>query len=95
MGLEPTAVHHALTGSINRKKEMHLLLASDGFTRLVDTLEAFRDWEELFAYVQVSGLEKTMATLRAIERSDPECSRYPRLKVFDDATAIYVSLAAY
>lgn len=64
------------------------LMASDGFFRLVDNYHEMTE-EELLA--QSSGEDYVTALyerLRAIEGSDPGCTRFPRFKPADDASAI-------
>lgn len=72
----------------------HLLLLSDGFYRLVDTFGFYTE-QELFETALepgLGGLQGLAGQLRLAEREDPECVRYPRIKVHDDATALLVRL---
>lgn len=64
-----------------------ILLASDGYYRLVDVYGAFGD-AELIEHTELQGAEQLLGRLREIEQSDPEARRYPRLKASDDATAV-------
>jgi hypothetical protein len=64
-----------------------ILLATDGFYRLVENYGAYADRALLEAAAN-KGLEILRAELRQIEASDPTCHRYPRFKVGDDASAI-------
>lgn len=66
-----------------------ILLMSDGFAALIDAYEAY-DPASLVAAMQDRGLAALAEELRAIERSDPQCIRYPRFKPSDDASAIWV-----
>ncbi len=64
------------------------LMASDGFFRLVDHYHATTEQELM---VQASGngqIAELYERLRAIERSDPDCRKFPRFKPADDASAI-------
>jgi hypothetical protein len=90
LALDPITIHHALVGSFTTSNLTQVLLASDGFTRLVDTLKAFDNWDELLTFVEEKGLASAFKVLRGLEKSDPECLRYPRLKVSDDATAVFL-----
>lgn len=65
----------------------HLLLATDGFYRLVDAYGAL-DEDGLVAACVERGLAAVLAELRAIEAADPDCRRHPRFKPRDDATAV-------
>ncbi|MEH3048528.1 SpoIIE family protein phosphatase [Sphingomonas adhaesiva] len=66
-----------------------LLLMSDGFSALVDAYGAY-DAAALFAAVATKGLAALAVELRAIEREDAACARFPRFKTSDDATALWV-----
>jgi hypothetical protein len=67
----------------------HVLLATDGFYRLVDTFHA-TTVEQLFEAALERGLAPLYADLRRLEDADPECFAHPRLKSRDDATALLV-----
>jgi hypothetical protein len=64
-----------------------ILLASDGYYRLVDVYGSLRD-AELIQRTEEQGAQAVLETLRAIEEADPNGARYPRLKRSDDATAV-------
>lgn len=66
-----------------------ILLMSDGFAALIDTYEAY-DAASLAAAVRDRGLAALAEELRAIERADAACIRYPRFKRSDDASAIWL-----
>ena len=69
-----------------------LLLMSDGFSALVDAYGAY-DAAGLFAAVEAHGLAALAVELRGIERADAACTRFPRFKASDDATAMWVRVA--
>ncbi|MEG8040688.1 protein phosphatase 2C domain-containing protein [Sphingomonas sp. LR60] len=66
-----------------------LLLMSDGMAALIDSYAAY-DAAGLVAVMRSHGLAALAQELRAIERSDAACRRYPRFKASDDATALWV-----
>jgi hypothetical protein len=68
-----------------------LLMLSDGFYRLVDTLERYTD-ATLFQALDQHGLAALLVELRDLERSDPECTRHVRFKTHDDATALWLAV---
>jgi hypothetical protein len=68
-----------------------LLMLSDGFYRLVDTLERYTD-ATLFQAVDQHGLAALLVELRAVERSDAECTQHIRFKTHDDATALWLAV---
>ncbi len=69
-----------------------LLLLTDGFAALADAYAAY-DAASLFEAVLAKGLSALGEELRAIERADSACTRYPRFKVSDDATALWARVA--
>jgi hypothetical protein len=68
-----------------------VLLASDGYYRLVDHYGAASD-AELVRRTADIGAEAMLHQLRAIEAADPLAMRYPRLKIADDATALLLAV---
>lgn len=71
----------------------HLLLATDGFYRLVDTYRMVTASELMEAALE-RGLGPLHVALRRLEESDPECLAFPRLKPRDDATALLVAVVS-
>ncbi len=74
------------TGAIQR-----LLLVSDGLYRLVDVFEAATA-AGLMQAAATKGLSRLYTELRALEDADRDCSKYPRVKTYDDASGILISL---
>ncbi|HEY1383132.1 MAG TPA: protein phosphatase 2C domain-containing protein [Dongiaceae bacterium] len=68
-----------------------VLLASDGYYRLVDHYHAVSD-TELVRETELHGADVLLRKLRAIEAGDPLGAEYPRLKISDDATAVLIGL---
>jgi hypothetical protein len=68
-----------------------VLLASDGYYRLVDHYNAASD-AELVRRTEELGADAMLEQLRAIEVADPLATRYPRLKIADDATALLIGV---
>lgn len=62
------------------------LLMTDGFEAALHDY-GLREPGEL---TQPPALKNTLAALREVERADPDCTRYPRFKPSDDATAVLV-----
>ena len=65
----------------------HLLIASDGFMRLVEVFGRYSD-AELLRVALDKGLDALHAELRALETEDVGCDRFLRLKPHDDASAV-------
>ena len=68
-----------------------MLLASDGYYRLVDHYNAASD-AELVRRTEELGADAMLKQLRAIEAADPLATQYPRLKIADDATALLIGV---
>jgi Protein phosphatase 2C len=66
-----------------------ILICSDGFYRAVDTYGLYPHNGFLDACRDVAPVLKQ---LRAVEAADPLCLKFPRFKVADDATALYLEL---
>ncbi|GGK26903.1 protein phosphatase 2C domain-containing protein [Salinarimonas ramus] len=89
-GLHPDAVALAERGSVTLDGDALVLLASDGFSALVELYEDM-DVAAMMARAAEEGLSSLAARLREIEtRIDPSGHLYPRFKRSDDATAILV-----
>jgi hypothetical protein len=69
-----------------------VLLASDGYYRLVDHYSAMND-TELVHQTCARGADTLLKQLRAIEADDPLAISYPRLKIRDDATALLIGIS--
>ncbi|BCB18116.1 hypothetical protein OCUBac02_10100 [Bosea sp. ANAM02] len=73
--------------------EATVLLASDGFMRLVDVV-AHCDEAGLMDAVERRGVTAAVAELRRLESADPLAERFRRVKIHDDATALLVTPAS-
>lgn len=89
--LDPEALDHAITGRIDLASSTAFLLASDGFSRLWDTLEVYPSCWEVYQDIEHSGLTAVVDTLRTVENSDLDLVRWPRFKKSDDASATVVT----
>lgn len=67
-----------------------VLLASDGFMRLVDVLKRYDEAGLMHAVVR-DGATALVAELRRLENGDPRTERFNRVKIHDDATALVVT----
>jgi hypothetical protein len=64
---------------------------SDGLYRLVDVFTAVTAAGLMQAAV-AKGLSRLYAELRALEDADRDCSKYPRVKTYDDASGVLIAL---
>lgn len=68
-----------------------VLLMTDGFASLVTDYHQYTA-QELARAVRSKGLCQLAQDIRRIEQEDAACLRYPRFKVSDDATALWVKI---
>jgi hypothetical protein len=69
-----------------------VLLATDGFLALASDYGAY-DAQGLVEAAQEKGLKALGEELRALEETDAEGRRFPRLKKSDDATSVLLKIA--
>lgn len=73
-----------------------LLVCSDGFIwreRWGESeSETEQRWQMMRQRIESDGLAGYVAALRAIEQVDSACNLYPRFKVHDDVTAVYLEI---
>lgn len=86
---DPEAVAHAITWRIPRTWVRRFAILTDGAARIVTPFELL-DWEGALNLVESDGPAGLVATVREIERGDVQCRRWPRNKISDDATVIYI-----
>ncbi|TMR99352.1 protein phosphatase 2C domain-containing protein [Nonomuraea basaltis] len=88
---DPLAADQALTGSMPADQIRAAALLSDGASRLVDRFH-LGTWRHVLDTLDESGPDDVLRQVRAAEQSDPQGTRWPRGKAFDDATALYFRL---
>lgn len=71
-----------------------IVLATDGFMRLVDVFGRYSD-AALYAALAVGRGEALIRELRELERDDLMAGAYPRVKTHDDATFLVVAAGSY
>jgi hypothetical protein len=74
-----------------RDEIRYLLLLSDGFYRLVDVFAAVTP-AGLMQAALAKGLRRLCLELRGLEDADRACSKYLRVKAYDDASAILIAV---
>lgn len=88
LSFNPDAANRLRHESVPCDDGTMILLASDGFSALVDLYGAF-DAKGLMEAAVASGLEPLARKAREIEtKADPDGKRYPRFKLSDDTTAL-------
>lgn len=88
---EPELAGLLESGRINRIRLGALLMISDGLFLPRETGgERRSEMENLARRIRDDGLSAYARWLLETERQDPECRKYPRFKVSDDKTGIYI-----
>lgn len=93
LGFDKRAVSKASQGIIEVTEPTKILMASDGFSALVDKYHAI-DKKDFISQVEEKGLYMLYDYLRTIENEDDCGIRYPRYKKSDDASAIFFEALA-
>jgi Protein phosphatase 2C len=88
---EPACVSMLHVDRVPAAALRHVLLASDGYYRLVDHYDAMTD-AGLVRRTRDEGADVLLKQLRVIEAEDPLAAVYPRLKISDDATALLLGM---
>lgn len=91
LGVEPETMASLETARIPCAPGDDVLLMSDGFSALIDAYAAY-DQAALFDALAADGLAGLGEQLRAIEAADIDCTRFPRFKTSDDATALWLRI---
>ncbi|WP_411816263.1 protein phosphatase 2C domain-containing protein [Hyphococcus sp. DH-69] len=87
--LSPMVPRNIVSSTLPNNAETDFLLTSDGFSRYTEVLE-ISDERAFFARAQEQSLGTILDEIRSTEQSDPDCRIHPRIKQFDDATALKV-----
>jgi len=90
-GLQPDCATAARGWAMTLQRPAHVLLATDGFSALVDRYAKY-DAAGLVRAARDIGLQDLARELRAIEAADASGARHPRFKPSDDATALLLRL---
>ena len=80
---------HELTFEARVQPGTPIVLATDGFMRLVDVFGAYSD-DALYAQLAAGRGSELMQELRDRERGDLMAGAYPRVKTHDDATFLVI-----
>jgi hypothetical protein len=86
-----TAADHAIIGNVLARDVASILMMTDGFSRCVDTLSIYDQWEHLLSDIRNgASLAAIGAEIRLRERDDQQRLKYSRLKISDDAAALHL-----
>lgn len=88
-GAKPADVEHALTGEIPLRDVRRVAILSDGAARAVDLFHLF-DWPKALELMAANGPDDLIRRMRAVEKEDAKAVEWPREKISDDATVVYL-----
>lgn len=86
------AVDHAKYGTLPASDGDTVLLASDGFARLITVYNAYKNWQEILDAIEAKSLRKLLEELRNYEENDKQQNVHPRITNSDDATAVLAKI---
>ncbi|WP_263078117.1 protein phosphatase 2C domain-containing protein [Endozoicomonas sp. Mp262] len=89
---EQHMTHFLKSGTVLLKNIKAVLIFTDGLHWPSEQLSARADFSTLVNGYLTSGLHGLHQGVRALERQDPLCQRYPRFKQHDDIAAIALNL---
>ena len=92
--LSPTGegLDHSEQMSVKYQNKLRILLITDGLYRLIDTYFQIGSDDFFEQAFKKNGLQTLLKKLRNVERNDPDCLLYPRVKLQDDATALSIDI---
>ncbi len=89
---EPEAANFIATTTIPAEGVSKIILLSDGLFLPKEEVRQPENWAEYAKLEAIGGIQAIHSHVRALEATDPECTRYPRFKVGDDKTGIVMYL---
>ncbi len=91
LSVDPEHMSEVAGASIACVPGDELFLMSDGYAALIDSYGTYDD-TTLVEAIRARGLAAIAEELRAIEQGDAACTRFPRFKTSDDATALWLRI---
>lgn len=88
-GAKASDVEHALQGEVALQDVRRVAILSDGAARAVDLFNLF-DWRQALELMAANGPDDLIRKMRAVEKEDAKAVEWPRKKISDDATVVYL-----
>lgn len=89
LGFDKTAIEKATNGHFKLDDNVKIFMATDGFTALYNNYK-YTTLDYLLNNIEKKGIESFISILRDIENNDATGILYPRYKIHDDASALYI-----
>ncbi|GAA0864278.1 hypothetical protein [Paraclostridium tenue] len=91
LDFDKEAIDNSINGFIYIKDNIKLMLTSDGFSCISDRYNEIEE-QELLNNVEESGIGNIYNKLRKIEEDDYLTTKFPRFKINDDSSCIYLDI---
>lgn len=83
------AVDNCVSGFIDLEDEIKIMMTSDGFSCGYDRYKIF-DKDEMMKVAQVKGIDYIYRKVRKLEKDDEMAIEFPRFKIYDDSSCVYL-----
>lgn len=90
--VDPEAASHAFTGELPTDQVTRFAICSDGAMRALDGMTSLNSHNGVLDTLRKLGPARLVDMVRSAEERDHEGRRWPRNKVSDDATVVYVEV---
>ncbi len=85
------AIDNCVSGFIDIKDNTKIMMTSDGFSCVYDRYGIFSK-EEIINLANTEGIDYIYKKVREFEKSDDNGVEYPRFKVHDDSSCVYLDI---
>ncbi len=91
LSFDTSAIQHGIEYNVEIDSTARLLLMTDGFSRIIDHYKLYNNYHALVDKIERHGGDKMYEILRKTERDDLNAEKFPRIKIYDDASLILAS----
>ncbi|CCL27434.1 TPA: hypothetical protein KO185_002184 [Clostridioides difficile] len=88
------AVDNCVSGFIDIEYKMKIMMASDGFSCGYDRYKIF-DKNEMMKIAEIKGIDYIYRKVRELEKDDEMAIEFPRFKIYDDSSCVYLEIYKY
>ncbi|MFA9074015.1 hypothetical protein ACEI72_05510 [Clostridioides difficile] len=74
--------------------KMKIMMASDGFSCGYDRYKIF-DKNEMMKIAEIKGIDYIYRKVRELEKDDEMAIEFPRFKIYDDSSCVYLEIYKY
>jgi len=85
------AIDNCVNGFIDIDNDMKIMMTSDGFSCAYDRYDIFSE-EDIINIANTEGIDYIYKKMREFEKSDEKGVKYPRFKVHDDSSCVYLNI---